>query len=269
MNSWHRAMMLLSIVQLTMFSGAVVAPSIQVDNQPDARLEIIPLDDAHASLAPASLGVLSTKLPVGSFILKNNTDTPVTAIAAIWNYTDAGGQLQHHQLNCDAYLLPEREPLVKPHDLALVTAFGCTTQDVFPALAKGAVLGAPLGTAGQKPMSSAPGIPMHLYVDSVIFADGQIWGRDTFDYSAKLRDRYDAIQYVTAQVSAGRSAGEDTTSLLSGILADASSKPDSASALRARYAVMFLRSHNPEKVLQQFQAQAPLPLFRHVGGNAQ
>lgn len=166
-------------------------------------IEIVPLDDPHMSSAPSSLAAISTKLPPGSFILKNHTDTPVTAIVVVWNYTDAEGRLKHRRMNFSSYLLPARDPLVKQQDLALVTPFGCATQDLFVRLATGgAALGSPLDASG-KPISVASGTTTHLYVDSVFFADGRIWGPDTFDFSTEVRERHDALQSFTAEISAG------------------------------------------------------------------
>jgi hypothetical protein len=246
---------------------AGVVPPIQVDNKPSAMIEIVPLDDLHMSSAPQSLGAISTKLPPGSFVLKNHTDTPVTVIVAVWNYTDADGKLRHRRVNFDSYLIPSRDPLVEPHDLALVTPFGCATRDLFVRLESGTFLGSPLDAAGETPVSAAPGTTMHLYVDSVFFADGRIWGPDKFDYSAVVRERHDAIQSFTAEVSAGWSAGQDISPILSRILADARGRVGKASALRARYARMLQNSPNAEATLEQLKAEERLPEFRHTEGD--
>ncbi len=241
--------------------------SIQVDNKPSALIEILPLDEAHAVLAPQSLGAITAKLPAGSFVLKNHTDSPVTVIVVVWNYTDADGRLKHRRLNLDAYLLPSREPLVKSRDLALVTPFGCSTQDLFVQLASGAFLGSPLDTAGEKPVSMAPGTTIHVYVDSVFFADGRIWGPDKFDYSTVVRERHDSIQSFAAEVSSKKSVGEDMPLILSGILADTKGKPGKTSACRARYARMLQTSPNAEATLEQLKGEGPLPQFRHIEGD--
>jgi hypothetical protein len=114
---------------------------------------------------------------------------------------------------------------------------------------------------------------MHLYVDSVIFEDGQIWGPDKFQYYAQIQDRYLAVKNFVAEVAAGRSAGEDMPALLARIRKDAESKTDTptsrASSRRAYYASLLQGSPNPEVMLRQLQAQTPPPTFRHIGEQRQ
>jgi hypothetical protein len=264
-------------IELTIFSimillatgEARVVPHIQLDNKPDPRIEIVPIDDAHRSAIPASLSSVDAETPPGSFILVNRTDTPITAVDVRWNYTDGKGELKQSGITCDAYVFAPLDAIVKTNDLSLITPYGYTTQDLFPRLATGALIGSPLAPSIGGPISVDPKVTMHLYVDSVIFQDGQIWGPDKFQYYAQIQDRYLAVKNFVAEVAAARSAGEDMPALLARIREDAESKADTptskASSRRAYYARLLQGRRNPEPRLQQLQAQTPPPAFHHMG----
>jgi hypothetical protein len=247
---------------------AVTMVPIQVDNKPDTRIEIVPIDEAHRASIPSSLST-SVALPAGSFILVNHTKTSITAIAVRWTYTDVGGELQQRGINCDAYVFAPLDPIVEPNDLSLITPYGCTKRDLFPNLATGAFIGSPLTPIIGNPLSVRMDETMHVYVDSIIFEDGQIWGPDKFHYYAEIQDRHSAVLKFVAEVTAGRSTGEGLQELAGRIRKDAESKPDTltskSSSRRAYYAGLLQRSPNPEASLQQLQAQTPPPIFRHIG----
>jgi hypothetical protein len=249
--------------------AGVVSP-IQVDNKPDVRIEIIPIDDAHRSAVPVSLRNPALAVPPGSFILVNRTATPITAVDVRWNYTDGKGELKRSGITCDAYLFAPLDPIVEANDLSLITPYGCTRQSLFPRLATGEFVGgSPFVPQMGDPLSVDPGATMHVYLDSVIFQDGQILGPDKFEYFTQIQDRYAAVQNFVAEVTAGRGAGEDLQSLLGRIRADAQGKPDTptsrASSRRAYYAGLLQRSPNPEGSLGQLKVQPPPPVFHHVG----
>lgn len=257
------AFSLIMVLAATLEAGVV--PLIQVDNKPDARIEIVPIDDAHRSAMPASLGDASA-LPPGSFILVNRTATPITAVVVRWTYSDSSGALRQHRLNCDAYLLPPLRPIVKANDLSLITPNGCTAQELFPSLTTGGLLGSPLKALAQGRDSPDPRATMHVYVDSVFFEDGQICGPDKLDYSTEIGIRFAAVMQFVSEVTTARSAGESMPSLLARIHSNAQGTPGKASWLRAYYAGLLQRSPNPEGTLQQLKAQTPPPTFRHMGG---
>jgi hypothetical protein len=248
---------------------AEVVPFIQVDNRPDARIEIVPIDDAHRSAIPASLSGTGVALPPGSFILVNRTGTSITAVDVRWNYTDNKGELKRSSITCDAYMFAPLDPIVGANDLSLITPYGCTRQYLFPRLAAGGLIGSPLVPSFGDPISADPHATMHIYVDSVIFEDGQIWGPDKFHYYAEIQDRYSVVQEFVSEVVAGRSAGEDLPTVAARIRKDAQSKRDTptskASSRRAYYAGLLQRSPVPEVSFQQLKAQVPPPTFRHIG----
>jgi len=262
------AIMLSLTALITTSLEAGVTPTIQVDNKPDARIEIVPIDDAHRTRVPRSLSDLSLALPPGSFILVNRREVSITAVVVRWTYTDADGELTHRGINCDAYIFAPLDPIVAANNLSLVTPYGCTKEELFSRLATGKVIGSPL-VPFVKPVSPDPNSTIHVYLDSVIFEDGQILGPDEFQYYREIQDRHSAVQKFVDEVAVGRAAGDDMPSLLARIRNDAQSRPDispsKASSRRAYYAGLLQRSPDPEVTLKQLQAQVPPPTFRHIG----
>ncbi len=257
----------LMLLAATALEGGVT-PRIQVDNKADQRIEIVPIDDLHRTSIPQSLSDLSLALPPGSFILVNRTKTAITAVVVRWTYTDANGELKQTGMNCDAYVFAPLDPIVNANARSLITPYGCTKEELFPRLATGAIIGSPL-TPVEKPMSPDPNTTIHIYLDSVIFEDGLIWGPDKFRYHLEIQDRYSSVQKFVDEVASGKAAGEDMSALLTRVRNDAQSKPDAsssrASSRRAYYAGLLLRSPNPEGTLSQLKGQIPLPVFRHLG----
>lgn len=251
--------------------GAGIMPLTQIDSKPDARIDIIPIDEEHSSAIPGSLKSLPLSFPPGSFLLVNRTGTPITAVDVRWNYTDDKGQLKQRGITCDAYAFAPLDPIVEAHDLSLITPYGCTRQSLFAHLGTGNFIGgSPLAATAGAPVSADLTATIHLYIDSAIFADGQICGPDKFQYFLQIQDRYLAVKNFVAEVEAGRNAGENLTTLLTRVRNDARSKADTgssrASSRRAYYAGLLLRSPNAEGSLQQLKAQVPPPAFVHTGG---
>jgi hypothetical protein len=255
------------LIAATAEAGAVTL--IQVDNKPDARIEIVPIDDVHRSAIPATLSSTGVKPPPGSFILINRTSASITAIDVRWNYTDSKGELKHSGITCDAYVFAPLDPIVGANDLSLITPYGCTRQYLFPRLATGGLIGSSVVPSLGDPISVDPHATVHLYIDSVIFEDGQILGPDKFQYYMKIKDRYSVVKNFVEEVAAARSAGEDLPSLAARIRKDAESRTDTptskASSRRAYYAGLLQRSRNPEAALRQLQEQVPPPTFYHTG----
>lgn len=260
--------LLIVLLRPSLGSDMALPHLIDVDNKPSVRIEIVPIDDAHRSHIPVSLREISS-MPPGAFILVNHTATPITAVVARWTYTDSRGSFQQHRLNCDAYVFAPLDPIVDANDLSLVTPYGCARQEFFPQLASGSLIGSALHPSSQRPILVDPHATMHLYVDLVLFQDGQIWGPDKFDYSSEISARYATVQEFVLEVTSARHAGEDMASVLTRIRGDSSKKTEKNSSRRGYYAGLLQRSPNPEGTLAQLQSQVPPPAFRHISEEQQ
>lgn len=247
---------------------AQTMPSITVANKPSALLEIIPLDQAHASKIPVSLQPVVSSFPPGSFLLFNHTATPIAVVVAAWSYWDKGGSMQPRKIVCDGFYLSPIDVQVSANDLSLVTPDGCVRGEYFAHMAAGKpMLGSPLQSARNQSILAAKDntASVQISIDSVIFADGGIWGPDTLRYSPAILERYIARQSVAKEIDAAKAAGESVDSRLESIQAEARSRKDKPSNLRAGIAQSLQLSTNREGNLRWLREQAPPPQFHHIG----
>jgi hypothetical protein len=110
---------------------------------------------------------------------------------------------------------------------------------------------------------------VEITLDSVIYDDGQIWGPDTSKFYKQIWERYNAAQAVVKEIAAAKNAGENLDSHFEKIHTEAQTLRDRQSSWKDHYAGLLKRSPNLEGTLKQFQEQAPLPEFRHIGDKRQ
>jgi len=259
---------LLVIVVACIPLGAATMPTITVTNKSDSMVQITPIDDANK--APAPLDQISATLPPGAFILTNQTSTPINAVVIFWSYTSNTGVPQQKRFNCDGYInggMPST--IVRANDSTLITPGGCTMREYFAHMAAGKpMMGGSLFLSRNKSVLDVAETftTVRITVDSVIFADGRIWGPDTKQYYKTVSATYWAIRSVVEDVTAAKAAGQDISIPLEKIRADTEGRGDEASRLRNSYALSIRHSPNPEGTLKAFSQQPPLPEFQHVGG---
>jgi hypothetical protein len=247
--------------------GATTMPTIIVTNKSDAMVNITPIDDAHK--APAPLDQISATLPPGAFILTNQTATPINAVVVLWSYTDNKGTTQQRRFNCDGYIgggIPSI--IVSANDSALITPGGCTMREYFAPKAAGKqMLGGKLYSArNQSILDIADSLnTVRITVDSVIFADGRIWGPDSKQYYKTVAATYWAVRSVVDEIANARAAGQDMKIPLERILGEVRAGGDHSSDLRKLCASNIHDSPNPEITLKFYSQQPPLPEFQHIG----
>lgn len=247
--------------------GAATMPTIIVTNKSDGMVNITPIDDAHK--APAPLDQISATLPPGAFILINQTATPINAVVVLWSYTDNKGTTQQRRFNCDGYInggVPS--VIVSANDSALITPGGCTMREHFAHKAAGKqMFGGKLYAArNQSILDIADTLTtVQISVDSVIFADGKIWGPDAKQYYKTVSATYWATRSVVDEVSTARAGGQDMKIPLERILSEVQGGGDHSSDLRKLCARNIHDSPNPEATLQFYSQQPPLPEFQHIG----
>jgi hypothetical protein len=268
MNFRHKGLVFLAAAIFAVIGGyAQTMPLISTTNNNDSWLHIVPIDNAHHDLLPNAVHDLAADLPPGAFILKNQTATAVTVIVAKWAYTDKNGNSQQRNIYCDSYLLSPVDPLINPNDAALVTPDGCVRQEYLSRLRTQKFFGSPLDSVRNKDILKTKDSisAIRISIDSVIFADGQIWGPDSVQYFRTLMQRQVIRQSVADEVAAAKKAGEDVSERLDRIQIDARTKKDKTSSERGYYARLIQKSPNPEGTLRWLQ-DASLPEFRHIGG---
>jgi hypothetical protein len=251
-----------------LMARAQTMPSVTVSNANDSLLEIVPVDGIHDDSLPPSLRDLLPDLPPGSFLLKNNTSIPITVIVAKWMYTDKSGNEKQLSIHCDAYLVTRTEPLVNAHDSSLVTPDSCARQEYFSRLRTQSFMGSPLYSARNSALVATKENLTHtsITLDSVIFADGQIWGPDNLHYYKTIMERTRIRQFVVDEFVAAKESGESLSAHISAIKAEGMVKKDKISSARRYYATLLEGSPNPEGTLRSLQQQQALPEFHHIGG---
>jgi hypothetical protein len=236
-------------------------PPVQVDDKPNARIEIVPIDNSHRTDLPELVGALDLELnfPPGSFILLNHTTTPITGIHVRWTYAAAKDELKQRGIVSDSYALAQLDAIVEAKGLSLITTRGCMRQalfsnrDYFPP-----VQNAQFG-GGPDAISTNSNASIHVNLDSVIFQDGGILGPDKFQHYIQIQARYNAVREFLADVASAREAGEDLQSFLIRI------RKEPKPRHYHWYASLIRNSFNPEAFLDHLKPQAPLPTFHHLG----
>lgn len=245
-------------------SGAATMPTIVVTNKSDSFIQIRPIDESHK--APAPLDQITATLPPGAFIMTNQTAKPINAVVTLWSYIDKNGSSQPRKINCDGYMLVPWVNIVRANDSVLITPGGCTMREYFAHFAAGKpMLGGGLQLSRNKTITDQAGTltKIQITVDSVIFADGTIWGPDTLHYYRTVAARHWAIQSVVEEVSNAKTAGQDLNIPLDKIRTETQGRGDEPSALRNFYAGIF--KGNPTETLKVYAQQPPLPEFQHIG----
>jgi hypothetical protein len=128
----------------------------------------------------------------------------------------------------------------------------------------GQVLGSPLEPEFESfnPDSKST---VRIYVDAVIFQNGDVWGPDNLQYYTVIEERHSATESFVAEVAASKKAGADLQSTAVRIENDASSAKGRSQATRAHYAQLLQASPNPEATLEQLKNHPVPPKFRHIG----
>jgi len=253
----------LIIASLLLGSVDRLMAQVIISNKPSTKVAMLPLDAAHRGQAASGLVQVYDRLPSGSFLLQNLTSAPINAVVSTWDYLNEQGQPEQARLNCDGYLLGAINPIVEPNSTTLVTPYGCAGEQLFPRLATGALLGSPLVPVRRQFQPDVRS-PIRVSVDSIIFANGDIWGPDTLRYFTGIQARYSELEQLMLDIDAVRSSQADLPTILSRIDQDSTVVADAHP--RRKYFVKLLRlSPNPEKTLEQMKTHSRPPVFHHIG----
>jgi len=243
---------------------AQMAPTLIVENKSDSNIQIIPADEAHRSALPASLLEQLTVLPKGSFVLKNNTNKSITALVALWTFTDANGTSHKHRFNTDAYYLPTDWTVMKPFSLLLVTHSSYASEQQFQSLAIAGIFDP---WPEMERLNTA--LSVRLSLDCIIYEDGGVWGPDTLKYYLRLLTRRSVLEELSAEFKDANSAGEDFKTHLEKVRSEASQSRGNRASFRRDYVGMLTRNPDPERLLRKLEAKGPLPEFHHLAGENQ
>ena len=153
--------------------------------------------------------------------------------------------------------------------MVLVTPYSCTKEEYFLNLEPNALFGSPLDPTKLTKVPAPESVSeIRITVDSVIFADGEIWGEDKFDYSTEIQERYFAAQEIVSEVTAATETGEVVKERLVKIHNAAAQKTGRRSFHRANYAALLQRSPNLNGTIE-FLRGMTRPSFHHASGDNQ
>ena len=156
--------------------------------------------------------------------------------------------------------------VVKPLGQLLVTPSGYAVEEQFQRLAASGVLDPLPRMSRAKGPDETQLVAVSVSVDSVIYEDGAVWGPDTLKYYLTLMNRRSALEMLFAELKDAKGAGEDFNAHLEKIRKEIPHSKDQRTLHRRDYAGMLQRNPNPEALLKQLEALAPLPEFHHIGG---
>lgn len=239
-------------------------PTIRVNTSSDSLITIVPLDSAHQSLVPDALVPVLSTFPSGSFLLVNHTSEAITAVVALWSFSDTSGAPSIKRINCDGYLDSPPQEIVKPNSMSLIAPNRCLREDLFSKLSTGNLLGLSFSDISSKNVGHTE---VEIVVDSVIFKDGRIWGPDKKRYFEDIWERHLALKSVATDIRSAKDAGRDERRLLQTIRSDGESRHDKYSTFRAQYASLLQRSPNLEGTLQFLESHPAPPEFTHIGAS--
>lgn len=242
--------------------GAQMKPAVTILNKTDATVELIPVDQAHATALPSALGSQTQVIPGGSFVLKNNSSKAITAMFVLWTFTDTDGQTQKHTYASDGYYIPGERSIIKPASVNLITPTAHVPSERFSALGAAGALDPILGSRVDHQRLTR----VNVTIDSLIFDDGEIWGPDSQKYYLTLLNRRSVLQALSTELKEATGRGEDLKMHLEQVRREASAG-DARTKFRRDYARFLQQSNTPESLLAKFETQASLPEFHHSGDN--
>jgi hypothetical protein len=245
--------------------------NVVVTNKSDAVVEIVPLHGNGQKPMPTTLSTVTERLPLGSFLIVNKASVPVKVVVALWSFTDRSGRSYQKRYNCNGFVVLPSEPIVQASDSALVTPGGCTMREYFSHMVGGnPMVGGNLldSELNQSVLQSEADIEkVEITVDSVIFADGKIWGPDKLHYFERVAERYWAMQSVVEELPTpnGVRQGADFKTSLDKVQVSVAGKDDKASSTKRYFVGLLQRSPDPSQTYRLIKNEK-LPEFQHIGG---
>ena len=233
-----------------------------VNSSPDRMFRVVPVSDSNL---PTELKPVSSRIPPGSFLIFNDTDSPIMTIIAKWSFTDSTGKAKQLALICDGFAGIPHRTMVEPHEYLLMTPRGCAASSVFSRLASGTTVGTTLDTPNLSVATWQSLSDIYVDVDAVIFNNGEIRGTDSYAYSKKIADRHGAQQAIVKEL-ADSPSNEESSARLDKVRLRVGMNQDSFSQSMAEWARRLKHSPNINNTLKVLSTQT-IPSFRHTRGD--
>jgi hypothetical protein len=246
-----------------------MTPQIHADNSLHSYVDVVPVDLAHIAQLPAAVVTVIGNLPAGSVLVTNKLAKPVTAILGIWTYVDDKGSSHSRTFACDGYYLSPVQTVIRSQGAVLVSPTGCTSDEHFPQLESGRLLGGPLATTDNQSGPEATATTVGVKIDAVIYSDGEIVGSDTQQYYRDIQKRFAVLGAFLSDVDVAERAGTPLADAVENIRRANEGERDPVLGGKWTWARRIQGSPNMQGTIVYLRSHKPPPQFYHAGMSAQ
>jgi hypothetical protein len=196
-----------------------------------------------------------------SFVVDNGSDRAIIGIAVQWIFITPSGEQNVYSSRTHSFLSAKAAPLVAPHGRMFVAP-----QVFIPeaAVTSGGLIGTVPPARIVAQLQSASSI--HVRIDSIIFADGEVVGPNRLNLPGEIQDRKIAADLITRHVHAARTLGKDPIAALHDLPASPSPWGSGVDKHRSQFASQLSSTKHFDAVLSFIEAiPAPPKFFRKDG----
>lgn len=220
------------------------------------------ISDVHAhEVTPIFSGNLLPLLQA-SFWLTNNSNKPIVGIATTWAVGNSDGSIRMERFTADSFLTRDVQPIIEPHHRLLVAPRLWVKEEQLEQYATSPYFLKVEAAKLERTMGEfARAAMVKVEVDAVIFADGEVAGRNKTGFDSEITMRKSAADTVLALVD---KAGADPDAQRLALLraASGSIKPSDNSIIwQHRFAQQLLHSRNFIGTIDYLRHLPSVPAF--------
>lgn len=199
-----------------------------------------------------------------AFILDNQTDKPIIAVAARWKIATLQGEQTVFNSHTHSYLIPGAAPIVTAHEQMFIAP------NVFipsSSLKPGA------GLMGVIPSQRILGLfnkaaDVTLTLDSIVFADGETVGPNNLNVVGEINDYMEAVSLVIESIRAARQNGDDAKERLKKDSDESGFSSNGVKRQHARLVSNLLTTAHFSQVFSALESLPPPPRFHRPDGSS-
>jgi hypothetical protein len=146
-------------------------------------------------------------------VMENHAGKDVTALVDCWTMTSEDGKTRTRTTSSDSYMVDVYHPVLRAGDRKLIMLSTSLDESLIEHVLRG---GGCMGVGTRrKPLIGVTSL--RLDIDMLLFADGEITGRDSGKFARELRFRKPAAEFVAKQVRRAKDEGRDVEPVLSAL----------------------------------------------------
>jgi|HubBroStandDraft_5_1064220.scaffolds.fasta_scaffold01013_5 hypothetical protein len=259
------------IVALACIIGAAIGstckaqemPKLNLKESPSPEVVFVPFTESQFPDFGRIFARTRAALQPAAFVVVNQSDRAVIAIAARWTVVTQDGSRAHYWSSTHMYLSIPPAPLA-PAGGRLLVAPDTFVPESLVVSGRGMIGLAPDPEIVSKFMAASQ---IYAEVDCIIFGDGEVVGLDQSQLVAEIQDRKAAVDVVLKQVHAARANGENLSDALSQLATSARPANDSVGRRAAQFARQWAGTQHREAFLSYLEGiPAPVSFYRKDGG---